>query len=195
MPLAKEIFDGWHGYIRNHIHKVYPDQRLNFDVLTMFWYADLLHLQSTEKLLNGDAGKVIRADELKFMSKVTNRYYLVAESGSDLLEESLSPWSVGLKKSKIATTKLIVLVPRNATKKWSTIVGNFESNNRAYKPLYWVNNHIKNKPESEFQEISELWFANLNEAEKAVSNWHRELSGIIILYVSPCPSVSLEKQC
>ncbi len=191
VPLARGVFEGWPGYVRNHIEKVYPQQTLNFDVLTMFWYRDSLHFKSTVELLNGDAGKIIRADEDKFMSKATNRYYQVVESGSGLVYQRQRPWVTGFQQSTIDASKVIALVPSVAAKRWLALLNSYSDTNESETLLSWVNNHVADKPEDEFEEISELWFSNLSDAENSILKWRTGLPEIIFLSVSAFESSTL----
>lgn len=188
VPLARGVFEGWPGYVRNHIDKVCPQQALNFDVLTMFWYRDLLHLQSTVELLNGETGQVIRADEHKFMSKATNRYYQVVESSSASLMDGARPWKAGFQKTTKGAAKFVALVPSVAVEAWLAVLENLASTDEPEALLAWVNNHIVDKPEGEFEQISELWFSNPATAEAAIAKWHRQLPEMIFLSVSPFES-------
>ena len=191
VPLAKGVFEGWPGYVRNHIDKVYPQQPLDFDVLTMFWYRDSSHFQSTVELLNGEAGQIIRADENKFMSKATNRYYPVTESGVGFLKHGYRPWNIGFQKSTVGASKIIALVPSTATRAWLAAVQGFADASKPPALIAWVSNQVTDKPENEFEQISELWFSSLADAEIAVSNWRVELPEIIFLSVSTFESSTL----
>lgn len=170
VPLAADIFAAWPGYIRNHIDQVYPSRDLDFDVLTMFWYKDLAHLQETVSLLSGERGQRVRDDEQRFMSKATNRYYQVEEYAANNNFSAHSPWQIGSHKDIEAGSKIIALVPSAVAGHWRTQISNF-ANTSPGGLIAWVNNHISDKPDQEFEEITEMWFSNRETAELAIYGW------------------------
>lgn len=77
-PLALPIVTGLERYVRNHIVEELAGE-VDFDVLSAFWYRDADAVAATMADLAGEAGEVIRVDELRFMDKPGNTFFSVSE--------------------------------------------------------------------------------------------------------------------
>ncbi|MCH2172632.1 EthD domain-containing protein [Myxococcota bacterium] len=79
VSLAVPLLPSLKKYVRNH--------RLDgdlgpgiFDCMTEFWYPDPAELSSVVARLDGPEGHEIRADELRFMDKARNTFFLADEA-------------------------------------------------------------------------------------------------------------------
>ncbi len=170
VPLAREVFEGWPGYVRNHIDRVYPPGDLDFDVVTLFWYRDEAQFRDTVTLLNGPQGAVIREDERRFMGKETNRYYTVREWSNDPDYATGCPWLTGFRGVAQEARKVLALVPGPEQAGWRVEIDGFAGAGRPEGLVTWVGNQVPGAA-AEFAEITELWFADSAALERAVARW------------------------
>ncbi len=77
-PLALPLMTGLVRYVRYHLEEELLGE-VGFDVLSAFWYRDAEATRTLMEALQGEAGKPILADELKFMDKAANTFFPVSE--------------------------------------------------------------------------------------------------------------------
>ncbi len=97
VPLARQTFTSFAGYVRNYIETLEsfdeegePIEKPNFDVISMFWYCTFEEMIENVERFETDEGDAIRRDELSFMDKPSNRNFLVEEETQDS-----APWAYG----------------------------------------------------------------------------------------------------
>jgi uncharacterized protein (TIGR02118 family) len=77
--LAVPLLPALRKYVRNH--RVDGDMGHGiFDCMTEFWYPDPAELSSIVARLDGPEGREIRDDELRFMDKARNLFFLAEET-------------------------------------------------------------------------------------------------------------------
>ena len=76
--LALPLMTGLVRYVRYHLEEDLLGE-IEFDVLSAFWYRDAKAVSGTMESLQGEAGKPILEDELKFMDKPANTFFSVSE--------------------------------------------------------------------------------------------------------------------
>ncbi len=78
VPLARPLLSGLVRYVRYHV-MAEPLGELGHDVLTAFWYRDADAAGRVLEVMNGEAGRAVREDELTFMEKSANNFFSVSE--------------------------------------------------------------------------------------------------------------------
>jgi hypothetical protein len=182
--LAQAFFEGWPGYVRNHIEVVFPDQTLDFDVITMFWYKNTQHLQSTIELLSDERGQIVRDDELTFMMKGANHYYPVKELLASDTNSTDMPWKIGFSPSTENHYKLIALLRSGIAGPWKKFLHTIHQSNKPVSLITWVSNTIENDSTAEFEQLTEMWFTNPTAATGLMKKWQSQFPGIIFVSVS-----------
>ena len=77
-PLALPLLDGLERYLRYHVRRELVGSPF-FDCVTSFWWRDGTAFEALFGRLDGPEGAAVRADELTFMRKESNRFFPAQE--------------------------------------------------------------------------------------------------------------------
>jgi uncharacterized protein (TIGR02118 family) len=84
-PLARSLFPSIRGYVRNYVTAA-PfspgGEEPEFDCITEQWFDSMEGFQSMANIFNGEAGRVIREDEKRFLDRNRTVYLIVEEVAS-----------------------------------------------------------------------------------------------------------------
>ena len=75
-PMAEALIPEYRHYVRNHVRESYGEAEAGFDTLSEFGYSDLESFQIVGARMAAEAGAALRADELTFMDKSRNLFFL-----------------------------------------------------------------------------------------------------------------------
>lgn len=184
VPLALRYFRGFEGYIRNHVVEVLVGEEPTFDCISAFWYPDRQALREAVEFLASDAAGPVRDDELSFMDKSRNVFF-VAE------EEVIMGDRARFRAD--APAKAIALVARRDDIGRGEFFEGYEREelSRLLEGSAAVR-CVQNRVESEAARasgravdcITEIWFGDSEDRRKAMGSFRPELGSATLVAVS-----------
>lgn len=155
-------------YARNHVNDTPPLPPPDFDVASVFWYADMDQLQATQNFLSSEDYKVLAADEETFMDREKTVAFMVEEV----------PTELGADRS--GAVKFIALLKRKSGLSLADFRSHYEG---THVPLIlrlstgivgYCRNYtvtFEGMPEPPFDSFTEIWYRDLDAFHKTLAFW------------------------